>query len=49
MSLRLGNIKHAGNEVRSGERFILVGFYNADGRDRAGEEQYFGRCTPFPT
>lgn len=38
-----GNIKHAGNEVRSGERFILVGFYNADGRDRAGEEQYFGR------
>jgi len=38
-----GNIKHAGNEVRSGERFILVGFYNADGRDRAGEEQYFGK------
>mmetsp|Transcript_52217 Transcript_52217/g.111676 ORF Transcript_52217/g.111676 Transcript_52217/m.111676 type:complete len:510 (-) Transcript_52217:32-1561(-) len=38
-----GNIKHAGNEVRSGDRFILVGFYNADGRDRAGEEQYFGK------
>jgi len=38
-----GNIKHAGNEVRSGERFILVGFYNADGRDRAGEEQFFGK------
>ena len=34
-----GNIKHAGNEVLTGERFILVGFYNADGRDRAGEEQ----------
>lgn len=33
------NIKHAGNEVVSGQRFILVGFYNADGRDRAGEEQ----------
>lgn len=33
-----GNIKHAGNEVISGDRFILVGFYNADGRDRAGEE-----------
>ena len=33
-----GNIKHAGNDVISGERFILVGFYNADGRDRAGEE-----------
>jgi len=38
-----GNIKHAGNEVRTGERFILVGFYNADGRDRAGEEQYFSK------
>lgn len=38
-----GNIKHAGNEVRTGERFILVGFYNADGRDRAGEDQYFGK------
>ena len=22
----------------AGQRFILVGFYNADGRDRAGEE-----------
>ena len=29
--------------MRSGERFILVGFYNADGRDRAGEEQFFGK------
>jgi len=38
-----GNIKHAGNEVVSGQRFILVGFYNADGRDRAGEEQYFSK------
>jgi hypothetical protein len=37
-----GNIKHAGNEVRTGDRFILVGFYNADGRDRAGEEEFFG-------
>jgi len=37
-----GNIKHAGNEVRSGDRFILVGFYNADGRDRAGEDEFFG-------
>ena len=38
-----GNIKHAGNEVVTGQRFILVGFYNADGRDRAGEEQYFSK------
>jgi len=38
-----GNIKHAGNEVLSGDRFILVGFYNADGRDRAGEEAFFSR------
>ena len=38
-----GNIKHAGNDVVSGTRYILVGFYNADGRDRAGEEAYFSR------
>jgi len=38
-----GNIKHAGNDVVSGDRFILVGFYNADGRDRAGEELYFSK------
>ena len=38
-----GNIKHAGNDVISGDRYILVGFYNADGRDRAGEECYFSR------
>ena len=38
-----GNIKHAGNEVVDGQRFILVGFYNADGRDRAGEECYFSK------
>ena len=38
-----GNIKHAGNDVISGDRFILVGFYNADGRDRAGEEAYFSK------
>ena len=38
-----GNIKHAGNDVTSGDRYILVGFYNADGRDRAGEECYFGK------
>jgi len=38
-----GNIKHAGNEVISGDRYILVGFYNADGRDRAGEEQFFSK------
>ncbi len=38
-----GNIRHAGNEVTSGNRFILVGFYNADGRDRAGEEAYFSK------
>ena len=40
-----GNIKHAGNDVISGERFILVGFYNADGRDRAGEEVRSHFCT----
>ena len=56
-----GNIKHAGNEVISGDRYILVGFYNADGRDRAGEEMHFNqkaleearaqllRCPPVPT
>ena len=38
-----GNIKHAGNEVTSGDRYILVGFYNADGRDRAGEEAFFNK------
>jgi len=38
-----GNIKHAGNEVTGGDRYILVGFYNADGRDRAGEEAYFSK------
>ena len=38
-----GNIKHAGNEVTSGDRYILVGFYNADGRDRAGEEVFFNK------
>ena len=38
-----GNIKHAGNDVTSGDRFILVGFYNADGRDRAGEECFFNK------
>ena len=39
-----GNIKHAGNEILSGQRFILVGFYNADGRDRVGEEQHFSKA-----
>ena len=38
-----GNIKHAGNDVVSGDRYILVGFYNADGRDRAGEEAHFSK------
>ena len=38
-----GYIKHAGNEVTSGDRYILVGFYNADGRDRAGEEAFFNK------
>jgi hypothetical protein len=38
-----GNIRHAGNVVTSGDRFILVGFYNADGRDRAGEEEHFSK------
>jgi len=38
-----GNIRHAGNDVISGDRFILVGFYNADGRDRAGEEAFFSK------
>jgi len=38
-----GNIKHAGNDVMSGDRYILVGFYNADGRDRAGEEAFFSK------
>ena len=31
-------------QVVSGQRFILVGFYNADGRDRAGEEAHFGKA-----
>ena len=39
-----GNLKHAGNEVVSGQRFILVGFYNADGRDSVGEEQHFSKA-----
>ena len=39
-----GNLKHAGNEVVSGQRFILVGFYNADGRDRVGEEEHFSKA-----
>jgi len=39
-----GNIKHAGNDVISGDRYILVGFYNADGRDRAGEEAHFSKA-----
>jgi len=38
-----GNIKHAGNDVVSGDRYILVGFYNADGRDRAGEDAFFNK------
>ena len=39
-----GNLKHAGMEVVSGQRFILVGFYNADGRDRVGEEAHFTKA-----
>lgn len=38
-----GNIKHAGNDVITGDRYILVGFYNADGRDRAGEDAFFNK------
>lgn len=39
-----GNLKHAGMEVVSGQRFILVGFYNADGCDRVGEEEHFTKA-----
>jgi len=39
-----GNLKHAGNEVVSGQRFILVGFYNADGHDRVGKKRHFSKA-----
>lgn len=40
-----GDCKHASAELMSGERFVLVGFYNADGGDCAGrfEEQQLGK------
>ena len=46
MRARAGNVQHAGNEVRSGERFILVGFYGKPNMTDPAPESPPSTCAP---